>query len=345
MNNKLRKQFSIVTLLLFISVDVGADPSLLCYEGGPCKCYDDDSKMICHGQPLEEWWNPLVYGPHTNVKSLAIIATTLLTPITSLRNFPNLAELEIQQSFKEFQCRPVIDDNVFADPQLARSLTSVKFVDIEILCEIPAALRGLENLQNLEFRRTNLRLYGENDFQGLESLQRLTIANSLHGAAFPPKVFSRLTNLIHLSLEGNENLQLQRAIFEGLETMLIDLNLKKCNLVDLSLNELQGLYYLETLDLSENSLLFQTNLFVNHPNLKYLKLNGNRGTRTLDPSLFSGANQLIELSIARSEIQIFDLRFMENTPKLKLVDGSENYAPLFDIIYPSGNSKKLPKAK
>lgn len=307
--------------------------------------------MVCHGQPLEEWWNPMVYGPHTTVTSLAILATTLLSPITSFRNFPNLRELEIQQVFKDNQCRQVFNENAFADVQIGRSLQTIKFVDLEILCTIPTMLHSLQNLERLEFRRTNLRLYNENDFAGLERLRILTIANSIHefgGSSvfiLPPRIFSRLPNLIYLSLEGSENLQLHREIFDGLEH-LTELTLKKCNLNDNHLNELDNLQYLERLDLSENQLtLFGfNNIFISHPNLKSLKLSGNRGIKFLDHNAFLGATNLLELHVAGAEMENFDLSFMQNTPQLKYLDGSDNYAPLYKIIYPQTNSRNLPKA-
>ncbi|CAH1777235.1 unnamed protein product [Owenia fusiformis] len=106
-----------------------------------------------------------------------------------------------------------------------------------------------------------------------------------------------------MSLNGNHIPVIEPGLFEGLED-LRELSLSGNQIRDIMANGFQDLERLETLDLSNNELEGLTkDVYKGLWNLKDLRIEGNKGPLTLEPSCFEHLENLETLVLSSTKIQ------------------------------------------
>lgn len=120
---------------------------------------------------------------------------------------------------------------------------------------------------------TELNLSTTSSFQSLEELKRLKLEN-VYSPILNQNTFQGLISVEHLTIQGN----VKRIEFDAFSAMLniSELVLKNCGIQEISMDIFYGLNKLEIVDLSMNKLLIlPPGLFDDHPIIKEIYLENN----------------------------------------------------------------------
>lgn len=252
---------------------------------------------------------------HTNIRQLP---TGLFSDLVGLKNldmgFNSLAELQsgVFSSLVSLQQLSLRNNQLTALPAGVFDEVS----DLRILRMNENALTELRDsvfsslgqLRQLDLTRNRIAALPENVFSGLSKLSSLKLAiNQIE--ALPEGIFSPLSEVTVLYL-GHNPIEDLPPVFSDLHN-LIDLDLRRIQLDELTAGTLAGLSSLTRLNASGNELTrLQSGVFSELGSLRALYL-GENPLRELAPGVFSGLSNLEVLQLYNNELtnlppRIFD---------------------------------------
>lgn len=242
-----------------------------------------------------------------------------------------------------------LSSSSFAHLPLLRKLALIK-------CQVKSIDIGtFDNLTDLE----DIDLTGNPDigqlpgevFTKLPNLTRLVLTHIQRSCEFNENVYLHLKRLQSLSLERNQLINFPRFLDNQTRKTPFSQHLKLLNLNRNNMRKLlesyfYGLYSLEVLTLSSNSIAFVQNCTFRH--LKYLKklvLDFNPLVYISDTSFFS--NSLTNLSIAGSAYKFTEtssqnpVRLFQGTPNLTFLNVSHSIGIMSSVIHHFRDVKNL----
>ena len=252
---------------------------------------------------------------HTNIRQLP---AGLFSDLVSLKNldmgFSSLAELQsgafsnlvsLQQLSLRNNQLTALPAGVFDEVSDLRILR----MNENALTELPdSVFSSLGQLRQLDLTRNRIAALPENVFSGLSKLSSLKLAiNQIE--ALPEGIFSPLSEVTVLYL-GHNPIEDLPPVFSDLHN-LIDLDLRRIQLDELTAGTLAGLSSLTRLNASGNELTrLQSGVFSELGSLRALYL-GENPLRELAPGVFSGLSNLEVLQLYNNELtnlppRIFD---------------------------------------
>ena len=154
--------------------------------------------------------------------------------------------------------------------------------------------RHFRNVSDLSICESDIAKIENETFNGLPNLLSLSLHYNRYLETIDHEAFSNLKQLQHLSLSHNFIHSLDNRVFSGLVS-------------------------LETLNLIENGIeSLDENIFSSLENLRRLYLGSNK-YELLDHRLFVGLGNLIELHLPGCVLTNFDLRILDNLPRLEKI--------------------------
>ena len=216
-------------------------------------------------------------------------------------------------------------------------------------------LKGLRNIQTLDFDNHGLVTLETGAFNGLTGLKSLTlkgnqlselesgIFSDLHRlrvidlrnnrlAQIDKDVFQGLQSVQNLDLSNQYLTHLEEQVFDGLSTLKF-LNLSNNSLSTVKANTFATLETLEVLDLEDNMItMLEALAFNDLSNLQKIYLKKNNVSR-VETGAFSGLTGLVDLDLYNHSIQLIPSDLFENMARLWLLNLGSN---IINEIQPSG---------
>lgn len=171
-------------------------------------------------------------------------------------------------------------------------------------------------------------------FYGLNNIQHLDISNNPNALdSIPPDFFPESEQLKFLDLSGNFlstlSLEAEESVLEGLY-YLQTLNLSNNNIVSLGTEDLTPVMdTLEMLDLSRNQLQYLQNDTLITYNLQYLNLSNNR-LRELEYDVFNQLENLKLLNLENNELSYLPHSLLAENTYLEYISLANNH---IDVIH------------
>ncbi|KPM03827.1 Leucine rich repeat containing protein 6 [Sarcoptes scabiei] len=255
---------------------------------------------------------------YSNVRRLSVQCSPManFTQLLEVLNSPKIQKLSIDLLYiNNASGLSVLPRNAFKDLdilQLHLTNTFLERIDRD-------AFVGLEDkLQSLTLQNTGLREF-PSPIKRLRSLQTLDLSNN-RISRIRPRTFEDLGRLTTLRLAFNNDLQLDRDAFGGLERSLKNLNLKGINLKSIP-SAILNLTDLAFLDLAQNKIEdIKPRMFRRHHLLTALSLERNM-IRSLHPETFLGLNEsLSSLSLLNNMLVEFPLLALSRLTGLRVLD-------------------------
>ncbi|XP_071851230.1 uncharacterized protein [Apostichopus japonicus] len=180
--------------------------------------------------------------------------------------------------------------------------------------------RNLTKLKNIYISHNNIETLPTRIFQGMMSLENLYL--STNGIVDIGNVFQNLTSVESLNLSHNRLVVVKDDTLRGFSS-LKTLNLSKNKISIFSLNILQYLQNLESLDLDDNELVFLTGTYVYHKSLKYLVLENNYLVN-LNSAYFYGITSLRSVILSHNNISNLPINWFNNNSSSVVQLGLQN---------------------
>lgn len=217
----------------------------------------------------------------------------------------NVTEVELLQN-----CIHSVDETAFSS---MTRLTVLSLSDNK-LGSVPAALRNLRTLEELDLSKNQIRVLTCVDFANLTRLQRLSLhANSI--SALPDCVFKDLTQLQVLRLQNNSISKLSR-VFQLPFHNLSELYLNSNKLVSINRGDFSGLRALQMLSLHSNQMKnLASGSFSGLTNLTILKLQYNQiEAQVLASAVFNDLINLRQLDLRENHITYKSRKLLPDPP-------------------------------
>ncbi|KAF7489096.1 Leucine-rich repeats and immunoglobulin-like domains protein 3 [Sarcoptes scabiei] len=273
---------------------------------------------------------------YSNVRRLSVQCSPManFTQLLEVLNSPKIQKLSIDLLYiNNASGLSVLPRNAFKDLdilQLHLTNTFLERIDRD-------AFVGLDDkLQSLTLQNTGLREF-PSPIKRLRSLQTLDLSNN-RISRIRPRTFEDLGRLTTLRLAFNNDLQLDRDAFGGLERSLKNLNLKGINLKSIP-SAILNLTDLAFLDLAQNKIEdIKPRMFRRHHLLTALSLERNM-IRSLHPETFLGLNEsLSSLSLLNNMLVEFPLLALSRLTGLRVsTRASVSFQRLLTLLALDGN--------
>uniref|UniRef100_A0A8C4XZ06 LRRNT domain-containing protein n=1 Tax=Gopherus evgoodei TaxID=1825980 RepID=A0A8C4XZ06_9SAUR len=282
----------------------------------PQKCLCTPSLMDCRSASLYEVPHGIAQKTETlilNDNHLTLISPEVFQHLLNL-TFLGLANNKLSLQNDSF-------DNI-GKSILSLDLSGNNFTDLplSLLDSTIFIFDPIPNLKILVLSHNEISHLPEGLFDNLKSLNDLLLDYN-NFTEISHAIFTTLHNLEHFSVSKNRIQTIPPLLFASRFT-LRKLDLSSNLLSELPSDFPSGLEQLEVLNLSANCIgNVPKNLFINNTKLEFLHLDK---TCLHTPPIFSGLQNLIELTVCCNGIKILPKTFTDNMANLELLDLSMN---------------------